>query len=132
MKQFAQERSTFGEHSQPSLEEKKDETPIVTSEQKKIIDVKTKALQRTLVLQFGLSSAMLIEGAGLLLFPFFPYWSYLLVISQFLVNVGVVTFICLLLFIFRPLRDVQSLFKNPKDERKVIDLKAKEATFVVI
>ena len=131
MKQFAQEREIFGEHSQPSLEEKKD-APIVTSEQKKTMDVKTKAVQRTLFLQFGLSSAMMIEGVGLLFFPFFPYWSYLLVISQFLINVGVVTFICLLLFIFRPLRDVQSPFKNPKDERKVIDLKAKEATLVVI
>ncbi|EFC46497.1 predicted protein [Naegleria gruberi] len=92
-----------------------------TKEQQQAYQVKKRALQKALLLQFGLSASLFVESIGVLFISIAVAWNYSVIIFFNLFNIGIICFISLLLAIYHPLRQVQQLFRMPSD--KQIELK---------
>ena len=94
-----------------------------TKEQESAYMVKKRALQKALALQIGLSLCLLLEAIGVFFISIGVIWNYSVVIFFMLFNIGIVSFISLLIGIYHPLRQVQQLFRMPSD-KKIVEMKS--------
>ncbi|KAL9648371.1 hypothetical protein ABK040_010534 [Willaertia magna] len=75
-------------------------------------EIKKSALQKTLLMQIGLTISIMFQCLGFLFIPITYIWNYGMVLFYLTYNIGILVFTVLLLGIYNPLRKVQKMFKD--------------------
>ena len=94
-------------------------TNTSSSEWMKTYQIKKSALQKSRIVQYGLSACLLLQCIGFLFIPASLGWSYLLNLFHFICNLGIAIFVILILVIYHPMKQVTKLFRESTDGTKL-------------